>query len=36
MPINVPENSSSSHNKGNKSDKSIFVQKPYVRIELIL
>ena len=31
MPINVFGNSSSSHDNGNKSDTSLFVQKPYLR-----
>ena len=35
MPINVFGNNSSSHDKGKKIDTSLFVQKPYLRTNLI-
>ena len=35
MPINVFGNSSSSYDKGNKIDTSLFVQKPYLRTKFI-
>ena len=35
MPINVFGNSSSSYGNGNKIDTSLFVQKPYLRINYI-
>ena len=35
MPINVFGNSSSSYDKGNKIDTSLFVQKPYLRTNYI-